>query len=115
MNRHVMTLVNRTNKDFEFTFDGVGYTVPGSDTLEVTEDAAMHGYIKSMMNYNLQNGQVQYQVGIEGRHDTSFIGDGKSHSAELIDRDSDLDGKAQVINVRGSVADLSSREDALSS
>jgi hypothetical protein len=108
-----MTLVNRTNQDFEFTFDGVGYCVPGSDSLELTEDAAMHGYIKSMMNYNLQNGQVQHQVGIEGRHDTSFIGDGKSDSDELIDRESDLEGKSQVINVRGSLADSASREDAL--
>ena len=115
MNRNVVELINRTDKDFNFIFDGVHYRVPKSGTLDVTEDCARHARKKSIMAYDLETGQAKYQVGIEGVHDTSSIGRGKEAEDELIDRTTDEDGdKAAKVNVRGGKVQAS-REDALSS
>lgn len=113
MNRNVVELVNRTSQPFKFMFDGVSYVVPGDGTLDVTEDCAQHARKKSIMNYDLETGKAQYQVAVEGIHDTSSIGKGKAPEDELIDRSSDLDGdKAKIINVRGGQV-KASQEDAL--
>jgi hypothetical protein len=102
MNRHVVTLVNRTDRDFAFTFDGVGYIVPASEELDVTEEVGNHARKKSIKSYDLETGRADYQVGIKGIHNTSFMGKGKLAEEELINRETDLDGdKAKVVNVRG--------------
>lgn len=115
MNRNVVELINRTKQAFKFMFDGVSYIVPSEGALDVTEDCARHARKKSIMKYDLETGQAQYQVGIEGVHDTSSIGEGKGAEDELIDRSTDPDGaKAATINVRGGQV-KSSQEDALGS
>jgi hypothetical protein len=114
MNRNVVTLVNRTNKDFKFQFDGVGYIVPAEDELDVTEEVANHGRKKSIMSYDLETGKAQYQIGIKGVNDISNIGRGKESTDELINRESDITpGKAVKINVRGGQVAPSRDADAL--
>lgn len=113
MNRNVVELVNRTNRDFKFMFDGVSYVVAKEGTLDVTEDCARHARKKSIMSYDLETGRAVYQVGIEGEHDISSIGKGKDPEDELINRETDPDGaKAATINVRGGQV-KASQEDAL--
>ena len=113
MNRSVVELVNRTDKDFSFMFDGVSYTVPADGLLDVTEDCARHARKKSIMKYDLETGRAVYQIAIKGEHDTSNLGKGKNAEEELIDRESDVDGdKARVVNVRGGKVQAS-QEDAL--
>lgn len=113
MNRSVVELVNRTNKDFSFMFDGVSYTVPAEDSLDVTEDAAQHAYKKSIMSYDLETGRAIYQVGIRNVHEITSLGKGKEASDELIDRDTDIQGKPTIINVRGGQEATSREADAL--
>ena len=113
MNRNVVELVNRTDKDFKFMFDGIGYVVPADDTLDVTEDCANHARKKSIMSYDLETGQAQYQIAIEGVHDTSHIGKGKEATDELIDRSTDIEGTPVKINVRGGQVEASGEKDAL--
>jgi hypothetical protein len=113
MNRNVVELVNRTNKDFKFSFDGVGYIVPANGILDVTEDCANHGRKKSVMSYDLETGRAQYQVGIKGIHETFDIGPGKESTDELIDRMSDIEGIPVKINVRGGQVEASAEKDAL--
>ena len=113
MNRNVVELVNRTDKDFKFMFDGIQYLVPANDGLSVTEDCAHHAYKKSIMKYDLETGRATYQVGIKGVHDISDLGAGKTSEDELIDRDTDIAGKPKRINVRGGQVAPSRQEDAL--
>jgi hypothetical protein len=113
MNRNVVELVNRTDKDFSFMFDGVGYTVPANKSLDVTEDAARHAYKKSIMAYDLETGRATYQVGIKGIHPTSTLGSGKDATDELIDRETDIQGKPAKINVRGGQVAPTREMDAL--
>lgn len=113
MNRKVVTLVNRTDKDFHFMFDGVQYKVPAQDELDVTEEVANHARKKSIMSYNLETGKALYQIGIKGTHDITFMGIGKTSDDELIDRASDVQGTPKRINVRGGQATPSREVDVL--
>ena len=113
MNRHVVTLTNRTDKDFQFMFDGIQYKVKANDELDVTEEVAHHARKKSIMAYDLETGRAQYQVGIKGIHDVSSIGAGKHEEDELIDRATDVQGKPEKINVRGGQVKPSREVDAL--
>lgn len=114
MNRNVVELVNRTDRDFNFTYDGVSYQVPAKGTLDVTEDCARHARKKSIMSYSMDTGRAEYQVGIEGIHNTSYLGKGKHAEDEVIDRSSVEDSeKAVTLNVRGGGVQRD-QEDALS-
>lgn len=113
MNRHVVTLVNRTKTKFQFMFDGVQYTVPAEGELDVTEEVANHARKKSIMKYDLETGRAEYQVGIAGIHDTSFMGAGKKADEELIDRETDVQGTPKTINVRGGQVAPAREPDAL--
>ena len=113
MNRTVVTLVNRTSKAFSFMFDGIQYTVPGDDEIEVTEDTAKHGRKKSIMSYDLETGRAQYQLGIKGVDPTAHLGEGKAAEDELIDRATDVAGTPVRINVRGGQVAHTREEDVL--
>lgn len=110
MSQRVVTLVNRTDKDFHFTHNGIQYMVKANDDLNVTEDVAYHARKKSIMKYDLETGKAEYQVGIKGVHETGSIGAGKEADAELIDRDTDPAGTPTTINVRGGNAITSDRD-----
>jgi hypothetical protein len=114
MNRKVVTLVNRTDKDFHFMYDGIQYKVPAQEELDATEDVANHARKKSIMSYDLESGRALYQIGIKGVHDIGFMGAGKTNEDELINRETDIQGKAVKINVRGGRVAPSRDADALS-
>lgn len=113
MNRHVVTLVNRTDKTFHFMYDGIQYSVPAAGELDVTEDVANHARKKSIMKYDLETGKATYQVGVKGQDDVSFLGRGKQNDDELIDRETDINGPPKRINVRGGQVQPTREVDAL--
>lgn len=112
MNHSMVELVNRTDKDFKFMFDGIQYVVPANSSIGVTADCATHGRKKSVMAYDLETGRATYQLGVKGQDPISDLGKGKEPTDELIDRDTDVAGTPTKINVRGGQI-VPEREDAL--
>lgn len=81
----IVELKNRMkDKPFSFMWDSREFTVPAGGTLHCVEPAAWHGYARSRFQWDIYTNQIDYLIGIVGKHDVSPIQ--TDRPTDLIDR-----------------------------
>lgn len=96
----VVTLVNRTDEDLEFMYDGRVCLVPVGESHH-EYDSAWHGYNKLIRGLDPTTLVSTHLVGVKGKTDCSPLGGGaKPEDEELLDR-SKMDIKVTSKRVGG--------------
>lgn len=83
----VMAVKNRTNKAFEFMFDGQVYKVEPFETETMITAAAVHGMRKSIISYNPSTGTSVRALVPADSEEAKYELDGRKEGSELIERD----------------------------
>ena len=95
MGTRVVTVKNRTNKAYEFTFDGQVYIVPPLDTESMLAEVAAHGIRKSIISFNLATGQSVRALVMADSPEAAYEIDARTKGSELIERDP-ADGEVET-------------------
>lgn len=96
----IATIVNRTEDDLEFMYDGRVYLVPVGESHHEA-DAARHGYNKLIRGLDPTTLHATHLIGIKGKTDCSPLDVGaKPADEELLDR-SKMGVKVSPVKVGG--------------
>ena len=83
MGRIVM-VVNRTDTQFEFKFDGAcQYVPPGPEPIPMEEAIAWHGFLKSAFAVDKYANTGKFKLGIVGVHETEMFEDNTGQDSYL--------------------------------
>jgi hypothetical protein len=89
MGYSITQVKNRTNKDYEFNFDGQIHQVPAGETVAFVTEAALHGIRKSVISYNhITNTSIRALVKADSPEADEMV-DARKPGSELIDRTDD--------------------------
>lgn len=83
----VTAVKNRTNKPFEFMYDGQVYIIPPFETETLITAAAVHGIRKSIISYNPTTGVSVRALVNAASEEAKYELDGRAEGSELIERD----------------------------
>lgn len=92
MGTAVERIKNRTNQDFEFTFDGQVHIVPAETEVLLLKEVAAHGRRKSIISFDVITGQVIRALVLADSPEAEEIIAARVPGSELMKRDP-ADGK----------------------
>lgn len=105
----IVTVVNRTDEEVRWMFDGREYILPPLDKKALPADVAAHGYNKTKFALHMELGTWQRAIGVvEWGHDVEPLDSRPSDFTEIFDRDTDPEG-AKVREHKFGNLDLASR------
>ncbi len=87
MGTRVVSVRNRTNKDYEFMYDGQVYIVPALSEEVLVDHVAAHGIRKSVIKYYPSTNETVRALVLADSPDAKYDIDGREIGSELIERD----------------------------
>lgn len=87
----VTAVKNRTNKPFEFMYDGMVFVIPPFETETLLTAAAVHGIKKSIISYNPETGTSVRALVRADSEEAKYELDARVEGSELIERENPAD------------------------